>query len=89
MSVVRATPKSHGMARTGYGDLDLRGEKMGRGTIYPEEWDYAWLDDYDRVMKNSKFVSGTRRASDIPPAPLSLVISIMKEMTRYEEIMNA
>ena len=54
---------------------------MGRGTIYPEEWDYAWLDDYDRVMKDSKFLSGTRRASDIPPAPLSLVLIFMKEMT--------
>ena len=62
---------------------------MGRGTIYPEEWDYAWLDDYDRVMKDSKFLSGTRRASDIPPAPLSLVLTFMKEMTNYKEIFDA
>ena len=62
---------------------------MGRGTIYPEDWDYAWLDDYDRVMKDSKFVSGNRLVSETPPAPLWLVLKLMEEMASYQEIFEA
>lgn len=53
----------------------------------PEEMkSYDWVQDYENVLKNSRFVSGVRYAHEIPPTPLSLALKVIEENLKRPEI---
>lgn len=54
---------------------------------YPEMLEFDWVKEFEEVKKNSKMIAyGNRKVSDIPPAPLSLVLTIIEEMHSRPEI---
>ena len=50
---------------------------------------YQWFNDIDELKKVAKVDYSVRPWTDIPPAPLSLVLTIIKDMTSRPEIMAA
>ncbi|WP_306257774.1 hypothetical protein [Pararhizobium sp. IMCC21322] len=58
-------------------------------TMFTELDQYQWYRDIDELAKHSKFKSMERLLSEIPPAPVSLVLTIMEEMTSRPEVFAA
>lgn len=56
---------------------------------YPEMQEYDWAKDFERVRKNSKFVSGSIHSSDIPKRPLKEQLAIIRETMERAEVMEA
>ena len=57
---------------------------------YPEMLDYEWVREMDAVVRNSKATTkGDRLYSEIPPAPMTLVMTILNEMHNRPEILSA
>nr|WP_306267651.1 hypothetical protein [Pararhizobium sp. IMCC3301] len=58
-------------------------------TMFTEMDQYQWFNDIDELSKVAKLNTSRRLMSEIPPAPLSLVLTIIKDMTSRPEIMAA
>jgi hypothetical protein len=57
----------------------------------PENWDFPWAKDFERVRANSKQYRGSTPilASDMPKIPINLQLAVMAEATARPEIMAA
>nr|WP_306267637.1 hypothetical protein [Pararhizobium sp. IMCC3301] len=58
-------------------------------SMFTEMDQYQWFNDIDDLEKVAKVDYSVRPWTDIPPAPLSLVLTIIKDMTSRPEIMAA
>lgn len=58
-------------------------------TMFTELDQYQWYRDIDELRKTAKIDRSSRRLSDIPPAPLSLVLTIIEDMVSRPEVAAA
>ncbi len=56
---------------------------------YPDILEYPWMKDFARVKANSKYKKFFSEYSDLPKAPINLVLTVMKETMERPEIMAA
>ncbi|WP_306257772.1 hypothetical protein [Pararhizobium sp. IMCC21322] len=55
-------------------------------TMFTELDQYQWYRDIDELTKTAKIDRSRRRSSDIPLAPLSLVLTILEDMVSRPEV---
>lgn len=58
-------------------------------TMFTELDQYQWFNDIDELADASNLDLSTRCLADIPPAPLSLVLTIMRETVSRPEVVAA
>ena len=58
-------------------------------TMFTELDQYQWFNDIDELADASNLDLSTRCLADIPPAPLSLVLTIMQEIVSQPEVVAA
>ena len=58
-------------------------------TMFTELDQYQWFNDIDELADASNLDLSTRCLADIPPAPLSLVLTIMQETVSRPEVVAA
>ena len=58
-------------------------------TMFTELDQYQWFNDIDELADASNLDLSTRCLADIPPAPLSLVLTILQDMVSRPEVVAA
>ena len=58
-------------------------------TMFTELDQYQWFNDIDALEEASNLDLSSRLLSDTPPAPLSLVLTIMQEIVSQPEVVAA
>ena len=58
-------------------------------TMFTELDQYQWFNDIDELAEASNLDLSSRLLSDTPPAPLSLVLTIMQETVSRPEVVAA
>lgn len=58
-------------------------------TMFTELDQYQWYRDIDELEKHSNLNTEDRLLSEVPPAPISLVLTIMEDMASKPEVMAA